>query len=585
MIALLESLRARRRPTVAAPVPGIAAPAIHLDLVYLGLMLGFGLLLRMFLLRYHTVLEGDAFAYASVALKLVEGDLVSGLRQTIQGQLFPAATAAFYLMTHDIELAPRLVSMVFGTLTILPVYALGTRLFDRRIGLTAGLLVMVQPALTEHSMLGLTEVMYTFFVACVAAVGWRFLTDGSWRVSLLLGGLVGLLALVRPEGVGYGACLAVLLALSTATTRAPIHRQALKIALLCLAAASVLVPVYAFIWHLTGENAALSKGGEVFKADYFAGLRDLRSELQLESQLGEDGLSELDRVTRQQSALSYLLANPTGTLVRMAANLTAAERWLPWLISGRYGPLILVVSAIALSLGALSSVWQTWMWRRQVYVLLFCLYPAFAYSPIVIDNRFLLGATPFLALLIALGLREIDRWWHGIYPLAQARQRPGAVVGSLLDRVQPALPLTAILVVACLVGVIRGQAAWNTQPWVERQLPWKEMALWMRTSLPTSPAETTILTDCDQLAFYYYADGRRQAGIPYTDYSRLVERARANGVQYIVAVDGATLSQAIPTLFYNNELGADLERVHSIDDGRGLPKVVLYRVRGSGDTP
>lgn len=65
------------------------------------------------------------------------------------------------------------ISIIFGGLTVVTVYYLGKELFDKKIGLLAGVLALTSPNLWFHGEVALSYIVEAFFSALVAYLCWR----------------------------------------------------------------------------------------------------------------------------------------------------------------------------------------------------------------------------------------------------------------------------------------------------------------------------------------------------------------------------------------------------------------------------
>ena len=91
----------------------------------------------------------------------------------------------------------RLVSISISVLTIIPVYYLGTRFFDKSYSLMASVLFSFEPHIIQNSLLGLTEPLYIFLGTSALAL---FLSSHK-KVIYASFALVALCTIVRTEGI------------------------------------------------------------------------------------------------------------------------------------------------------------------------------------------------------------------------------------------------------------------------------------------------------------------------------------------------------------------------------------------------
>lgn len=102
-------------------------------------------------------------------------------------------------------LAMRAVTAVSGAATVAAIYALGRAMFGWRVGVLAGLTLMVAHFHVRHSYYVTTDVPTGIWVALAALAAWYIAEDGRWRWYLLGGAAVGL-----ATGTKYNAAVCAL---------------------------------------------------------------------------------------------------------------------------------------------------------------------------------------------------------------------------------------------------------------------------------------------------------------------------------------------------------------------------------------
>lgn len=166
--------------------------------------LGLALVLRLPLLIWPEVIYNDSVIYVKAAKGILEGRW----SETIVPPLYPALIAAAKYITGDFELAGILVSMVFGSLLVIPIFYLGKELYNARVGMVAALLATVQPYLFKYSGSVLTESTYYFLVAVIVLAAHKSYTTEKLAWSGIFGALTAAGYLVRPEAIGFSAVFA-----------------------------------------------------------------------------------------------------------------------------------------------------------------------------------------------------------------------------------------------------------------------------------------------------------------------------------------------------------------------------------------
>ena len=237
------------------------------------------LLLRLPLLIWPEVIYNDSTIYVLAAKGILEGKWT----ETVVPPFYPMLIAAAHFVTGDFELAGILISVIFGTLLVIPVFYLGRELYDARVGMIAALLATVQPYLFKYSGSVLTESIYYFLVAAIILTALRSFNTGKPFYALLFGALTAVGYLVRPEAIGFLAVFgAWILLVNPVHTRRSFARRTTIVLLagLCFIAFSspylVLLRKELGRWELSkkvsmtvgveeGEEAIEVLPGEAFK--------------------------------------------------------------------------------------------------------------------------------------------------------------------------------------------------------------------------------------------------------------------------------------------------------------------------------
>ena len=179
----------------------------------LGLLLLLGLVLRLAAAVTTTVINHDGPRFTMSARAFLAGDGDAALNvEPRMPPLYPLLIASLSRLTGDLGLAGVVVSVLCGTLLILPVYLMSRSMWDDRVAFLAGLVVAILPELVLVSGDVWTEPLFLlcFFssVACLWFAGER----PSLFLHVLAGLFGGLAVNARPEGLytmaailGWGA--------------------------------------------------------------------------------------------------------------------------------------------------------------------------------------------------------------------------------------------------------------------------------------------------------------------------------------------------------------------------------------------
>src|SRR6266851_8063644 len=109
-------------------------------------------------------IESEGAEYARIAENLRNGvgyvGLVTPGSELLFNPLFPLLIAGTSFVTHNYELAGRLVALIMGGLLPLPVFGIASRLFNRRVGFIAAILALLHPLLLNLSFTVFSEGPY-----------------------------------------------------------------------------------------------------------------------------------------------------------------------------------------------------------------------------------------------------------------------------------------------------------------------------------------------------------------------------------------------------------------------------------------
>lgn len=152
--------------------------------------------------------DGEGFAHPFQYLET--GDVIPS---ALHPPLYPGVLGLFSFVGLDTVTAHRLISGVIGVLAVLAVGLLARRLGGDRVGLIAAGLAAVYPALWINDGMLQPESLLALLTVLVLWAAFRLDEDPTSRRVAILGGLVGLATLTRPEMLLYAPLLVLPLVL------------------------------------------------------------------------------------------------------------------------------------------------------------------------------------------------------------------------------------------------------------------------------------------------------------------------------------------------------------------------------------
>jgi 4-amino-4-deoxy-L-arabinose transferase-like glycosyltransferase len=449
--------------------------------VLLGLLLC-AFLLRLPVLLFPEVIRLDGAEYIRHARLILSGDWTGGKAPP----LYPALISFAHLFSTDLEQAGILVSFVFGVLLVLPVVYLGREIFDERVGLLSGVIVVVHPFLNSFSGSVMTESTYYFLVATIVLTGWYAFQKGRVREAILFGLLTSLAYLTRPEGIGFLIvfCLWVLAVGPLAGKRNWTRR--IGIVLLALLGFLLLSSPYLIeIRKETGRWGITKKFAII-----------------LESSSNENGSQTIEAFTKKKEiSLLALVKNPLVVVQKVFFGFFHAL----YVFQQAYNPLLFFFALLALIFFRSIPVSA----KANLYLFAYVFFFLGLVLPFLwVAQRYASYMIPVAIPWAAFGFMHSTRW-------LSARAKGGFL--------KEKIPL--LLVIILVIGLyVQGWPALNR----DFRMIQKEVGLWMRDHLPKGQK---MMSKMGQESFY-----AEQAWVklPEKGYEEILKEARARGARYLV---------------------------------------------------
>ena len=431
-----------------------------------------GCILRLALSQGSRVVWGDEPFYLWLGKNWISGQgfQFMGHPDVHHGPLFPMATGVLYLVTRDMALASEILYVLLGSLLVLPVYAIGREVYDRRVGLGAALLTAVWPALTAATLHWgtMTEPMYLLFVylglylGLVALRGrWDCFERGvcggvlpvRWWVFPLAGLSFGLAYLTRPEAVIYvGIVGLAILLLNAIQGRLREPRLWRNLMLYALGFGLAFIPYAIYLRVQTGAWMVSEKVGVAYLTGIGLAHGDTAAFDRATWGLDSTGLETFFFSSESYTiSMTELILADLGMFARIIyLNIRRFARVLiDWtLLPNMLLPLVL--------LGLFDRGWSRRRTLKELYLLLSWL-PAISFILFFIQARYLVAVIPVIILWVARGSFKMADWLSGtITELRSPRAQDGASrsyrylaspLRSLLEWV-PLILVTGLLLLA-----------------------------------------------------------------------------------------------------------------------------------------
>jgi len=510
------------------------------DLLLLGILFLAALLIRLYFLQFYRVISADGVGYVLAARDIVSG---AGLgKMTIYGVIYPALVALASLLTGDMELAGRLVSIFMGSLLVVPLYLISLEFFSRRVGVLACLMVLVWSPLRSWSCEVMTQATYITLLLTGLYLAWVAIRKRSPLTSFFAGVVMALSYLTRPEAlVTFAALVAAMIA---AALLLHIPRQRLLTILLAAGVGFVLplLPYLALVHSVTGKWQLAGKTGNTV-AD---ALSDYLGRPDLKNEPGFQGIGILDVI---RSYPGFLWPNFLGNLRKTWETMLPGYLW-----------------AMALT-GFLTYGWDRERISRQLFLIA-------SFAPLLVimvfffvGPEYLQPYLPVLFLWAGSGLVWLERTLAG---LAGVEKRP------VISRAISVVPVSVLLVVGVALSALVTQVPANgNEPYHFSQdgarYDHKRIGLLLKQVLPP---HSRIMTRFGRISFYAEME---QVMVPQAGIPELIEAAIRNKARYIV-IDGvlAQMRPQFEPLYLPLIIGN--EKVYYLERGTGYGPVPNLRL-------
>lgn len=240
--------------------------------VFLVAMFCVAVAIRLVYVRQRVILpDWDSAPYLVLAENLAEGhgfrDWPGGPPHTWFQPGYPMLIALLGPFVGGFERAGYLIAALFGSLIIVPLYALARRLFSPRVACITAILAIFNYRMVDASSSVITEMPYTFFWLIGLYAAHRIVErDGPpLRLGAMYGAALGVSALIRTEGALYFFFVTLLLGVvvlhRARRDRARLAEGALQLGAAVCLFALVLAPYVQYLhaslgyFTITGRSA------------------------------------------------------------------------------------------------------------------------------------------------------------------------------------------------------------------------------------------------------------------------------------------------------------------------------------------
>ncbi|HQJ93386.1 MAG TPA: glycosyltransferase family 39 protein [Syntrophorhabdaceae bacterium] len=162
----------------------------------------FALMLRVYVAFTAGVITPDGVNYIEAAKMIIDGDLRKIVDISFIN-LYPFLIVAFQKIFINWETAGRLVSVVFGSIAVIPFFLLVRGLINERVAFVAALFYCISTRLVDYSSDVLREPVFWCFSIAALYFAWKGITRGNTIFVALASIFMGLSMFTRFEGASF----------------------------------------------------------------------------------------------------------------------------------------------------------------------------------------------------------------------------------------------------------------------------------------------------------------------------------------------------------------------------------------------
>ena len=226
---------------------------------YIWILLIISISVRIYLGLFTYVIKNDSVAFIQNAKYFADGDFLNGLKHDFH-PLYSFLMAVLYKAIPDMELSGTIVSISFGTLTVIVFYLIGKSVFGRKVSFVSSVVLALHPYAVRFSVDIISESTYFFFFISALGLGFFAIVKRKYYLFALTGICTALTYLVRPEGIGIILIVAGWCILKDLTKFKIVWKE--KLVSILILAASFLVfsmPYLVYIQKETGHWSLTKK--------------------------------------------------------------------------------------------------------------------------------------------------------------------------------------------------------------------------------------------------------------------------------------------------------------------------------------
>ncbi|MCU0644497.1 MAG: glycosyltransferase family 39 protein [bacterium] len=549
------------------------------------IIIAIALLVRLFFLRFEYAAGWDEINY----LKLGASGAIHGFSHVLHpywSPLYPFTIALMGKVCPNYELAGRLVSIIFGTLLIVPVYFFSRKHFGRRAAILNSLLIAFFPALIESSTADETEPLYIFVAVTGILTGFSVLNHKSVFRAFVVGILFAFAYLTRPEGIGlYFVFIGILVCVTLfEIVMYRKFRSALILIVVTLGFVITSSPYLIYLKKTTGQWTISSKGTTNFQGEISV----------MENADKSDGLNPWLKLSKDNTTLPDDDIYHTGEFLKksyqpVAGNKTSEEQQVVsatlflivkkflknflQVIKGGIAQVLGLPILALIILGLWGKAWDKKRMIRDGYLLTYVGFFWFIVVPMFhFTERYMLPMVPIVLIWSGIGIEYLMEWFEKTWESFDLKLKSNKMV---MLRNAFILIFIASLFIPAYIRVI-ARNPFDATEWAE-PVEQKKAGLWLKKYCGN---EVPVVMAWSHAVSFYAGNYNinQSITIPHNDLDRALVYAKYRGAGFLALNEKNKTS--FPTINYlldENQAPPELKLIYKDDSIAGL-KTLIYEI-------
>jgi 4-amino-4-deoxy-L-arabinose transferase-like glycosyltransferase len=522
------------------------------------LIVGIGLIPRLYLFHLHQVIDYDGVYYAMLGKNLFSGlgyTEPEGIYQWYYPPFYPVNIGLLWSIFGNLEFASKSVSLIYGIFCIPLTYLIARKLYGTKEAVLGGILVAMHPNLIRFSSTDTAESLFVCLLLAAILIALNSVGSDNLLKFGLLGLLLGLMFLTKPAGVQYFVFFIAVFIVSGLMKKKDIIRIIKQIGIIVLIFSLFAAPYLIFLKNHFGY----------WTLSELATRNLVRSQLMFQSdnhqkvyQMTDDG-KEMKYFTSQDysgvhiSLLELFKNNPSVFFKRYFDNLAHEFILIFDKIKKFAVPVVILIFLNFL---------QRHLGRNRLeneLILFAAVIPLFTQPMISSASiRWMLPFVPILLIWTAGGIVSLQEW-------LQSKLKRSILVGKYTI-----ITVSLVWLLLVMIPFIRGAESYAGKYPHEH----KAMGLILRDS--NVSADTVIMAVTPHVAFYA---GTRLKIMPWGAYPEIISYARYHNVDFIV-IDEDFIPRRPQMMFLldDREAPPELQLAYSLEN-ENRKKIMVYRLK------